>query len=189
MFGINPTVASHKLNIISTTKPVRQKVRRFHPDLHQIIQTEVDNLLRVGFMREVKYPEWLANVVVVPKKGGKWRVCTDYTDLNEACPNYSFPLPPIDRIVDSAARYGILSFLDAFFRYHHIPKHPPDAEKTVFITPHGLYCYIVMPFGLKNAGATYQRLVTEIFRPLLGSTMEAYIEDMLVKSRERFDHI
>ena len=72
MVGINQTVASHKLNIISTTKPVRQKVRCFHPDRHQIIQTEVDNLLRAGFIREVKYPEWLDNVVVVSKKGDKW---------------------------------------------------------------------------------------------------------------------
>ena len=74
MVGINPMVASHKLNIISMAKPVRQKVRHFHLDRHQIIHAKVDNLLRVGFIREVKYPEWLANVVVVPKKGGKWRV-------------------------------------------------------------------------------------------------------------------
>ena len=91
MVGINPTVASHKLNIISTAKLVRHKVRRFHPDHHQIIQTEVYTLLRAGFIREAKYPEWLANIVVVPKKGGKWRVCIDYTDLNEACPKDSFP--------------------------------------------------------------------------------------------------
>ena len=110
MVGINPTMASHEPNIIPTTRPVRQKVRRFHLDRHQIIQTDVDNLLRTGFIREVKYPEWLANVVVVPKKGGKWRVCVDYTDLNEACPKDSFPLPRIDQIVDVAARHGILSF-------------------------------------------------------------------------------
>ena len=96
MAGIDPTLASHKLNVIATAKPVRQKIRRFHPDRHQIIQTEVHNLSSAGFIREVKYPEWLANVVVVPKKGGKWRVCVDYTDLNEACPKDSFPLPQID---------------------------------------------------------------------------------------------
>ena len=71
MVGINPTVASHKLNVIPTAKPVRQKVMLFHLARHQIIQTEVNNLLRAGFISEVKYPEWLANVVVVPKKGGK----------------------------------------------------------------------------------------------------------------------
>ena len=90
MIGINLMVASHKLNIIPTIRPVRHKVRCFHPDLHQIIRTKVDNLLRVGFIREMKYPEWLANMVVVPKKGGKWPVCVDYTDLNKACPKDSY---------------------------------------------------------------------------------------------------
>ena len=112
----------------------------------------------------------------------------DYTDLNEACPKDSFPLPRIDQIVDATAGHGILSFLDASSRYHHIPMHPPDLDKTTFITLKELYCYNVMPFGLKNAGATYQRSVTKIFRPLLGNTMEAYIDDMLIKFKERFDH-
>ena len=94
----------------------------------------------------------------------------------------------IDQIVDAATGHGILSFLDAFSGYHQIPMHPPDLEKAGFITPHGLYCYNVMPFSVKNVGATYQRLVTKIFRPLLGNTMEAYIDDTLVKSKERFDH-
>ena len=112
----------------------------------------------------------------------------DYTDLNDACPKDSFPLPRIDQIVDASTGHGMLSFLDAFSGYHQILMHPPDAEKTSFITPHGLYCYNVMPFGLKNARATYQRLVTKIFRPLLGRTMEVYIDDMLVKSKQRPDH-
>ena len=187
MAEINPTLASHKLNIIATTKPIRQKIRRFHTDRHQIIQTKVENLLSASFIRDVKYPEWLANVVVVPKKGSKWRVCVDYTYLNEACPKDSFPLLRIDKIVDASARHGMLSFLDAFSSYHQIPMHPLDAEKMAFITPHELYCYNVMPFGLKNVGATYQRLVTKIFRPLIGKTMEIYIDDMLVKSKERPD--
>ena len=137
----------------------------------------------------MKYPEWLANVVVVPKKDNKWRVCVNYTDLNDACPKDNFPLPRIDEIVDASAGHGMLSFLDAFSGYHQIPMHPPDAEKTSFIMPHGLYCYNVMPFGLKNAGATYQRLVTKMFRPFLGSTMEVYIDDMLVKSKQRQNHV
>ena len=161
----------------------------FHQDRHLVIQTEVDNLLHNGFIRAVKYLNWLANMVVVPKKGNKWRVCVDYTDLNDACPKDSFLLPRIDQIVDASAGHGMLSFLDAFSGYHQIPMHPPDAEKTSFITPHGLYCYNVMPFGLKNAGATYQRLVTKMFRPLLGSTMEVYIDDIMVKSKQRSDHV
>ena len=163
-------------------------MRHFHPDRHLVIQTEVDNLLQNGFIRAVKYPEWLANVVVVPKKGNKWRVCVDYTVLNDTCPKDSFPMPCIDQIVDASAGHGMLSFLDAFSGYHQIPMHPPNAEKTSFITPYGLYCYNVMPFGLKNVGATYQRLVTKMFRSLLDSTMEVYIDDMLVKSKQRPDY-
>ena len=141
-------LASHRLNIIASVKPIRQKIRCFHPDRHQIIQTEVDNLLRAGFIREVKYPKWLANVVVVPKKSDKRRVCVDYMDLNEACPKDSFPLLRIDHIVDASTEHGMLSFLDPFSGYHLIPMHLPNAKKMAFITPHGLYCYNVMLFGL-----------------------------------------
>ena len=187
--GISPLKASHKLNIAFAAKPVKKRVRRFHPDRHLVIQTEVDNLLHNGFIRAIKYPEWLANVVVVPKKENKWRVCVDYTDLNDSCLKDSFPLPRIDQIVDASAGHGMLSFLDAFSGYHQIPMHPPNVEKTSFITPRGLYYYNVMPFGLKNAGTTYQRLVRKMFQSLLGSTMEVYIDDMLVKSKQRQDHV
>ncbi|RVW94689.1 Transposon Ty3-I Gag-Pol polyprotein [Vitis vinifera] len=117
--------------------------------------------------------------------GEKWRVCVDYTNLNDVCPNNSFPLPRIGQIVDSIAGHGMLSFLDVFFRCHEIPMYQPDEEKTAFITSHKLYCYRVMSFGLKNAGTTYQRLMTKIFKPLIGCTVEVYIDDIVVKSRTR----
>ena len=148
MTDISPTHASHKLNVVPSARPIRQRVRRFHPNRHQIIQAEIDNLLDARFIREVKYPEWLTNVVVVPKKGGKWRVCVDYTDLNDTCPKDSFLLPRIDRIVDASSEHGMLSFQDGFSGYHQIPMYPPNAKKTTFITPHGPFCYNVMPFGL-----------------------------------------
>ena len=144
MTGISPAYASHKLNVVSSTRSIRQRVRCFHPNYHQVIQAEVDNLLKAGFIIEIKYPEWLANVVVVLNKCGKWRVCVDYTDLNDACPKDNFPLPRIDQIVNASAGHGMLSFLDAFSGYHQIPMYPSDAKKTVFITPHGLFCYNVM---------------------------------------------
>ena len=115
-------------------------------------------------------------------------MCVDYTDLNQACPKDNFPLPRINQIVDATTRHGILSFLDAFFGYHQIPMHPPDAEKTTFITPHRLYCYNIMLFDLKNAGATYQRMISRVFQPLIGKSMEVYIDDMLIKSKESPDH-
>ena len=79
------------MNVIPSAKPVRQKVRRFHPDRHRVIKAEVDNLLKVGFIKEIKYPKWLANAGVVPKKGGKWRVSIDYKNLNKACPKRQLP--------------------------------------------------------------------------------------------------
>ncbi|RVX00899.1 Transposon Ty3-I Gag-Pol polyprotein [Vitis vinifera] len=174
MKGIHPSIASHRFNVFPAARPVRQKIRRFHPDRQEVIRNEIDKLLEAGFIREVSYPDWLANVVVVPKKEGKWQVCVDYTNLNNACPKDSFPLPRIDQIVDSTSGQGMLSFLDAFSGYHQIPMSPDDEEKIAFITPHGLYCYKVMPFGLKNAGATYQKLMTKIFKPLIGHSVECW---------------
>jgi hypothetical protein len=94
----------------------------------------VEKLLKAGFIREVDYPEWLANVVLVKKSNGKWRMCVDFTDLNKACPNDSFPLPQIDLLVDSTAGHELLSFMDALSGYNQIYMEEADQEKTVFIT-------------------------------------------------------
>ena len=94
-------------------------------------------------------------MVVVPKKGGKWRVRVDYTNLNDACPNDNFPLPQIDQIVDATAGHKMLSFIDAFSGYHQIPMFQLDEENATFVTPRWLYCYKIIPFGLKKSSATY----------------------------------
>ena len=121
-----------------------------------MINEEVEKLKKNGFVQEVHYPDWLANVVVVRKKNGKPRVSIDFTDLNKACPKDSFPLPQIDMLVDATAGHELLSFMDAYSGYNQILMHPDDQEKTSFVTERGIFCYKVMPFGLKNAGATYQ---------------------------------
>ena len=120
---------------------------------------EVSKLLAANFIREVYYLEWLANVVMAKKANEKWRMCIDFTDLNSACPKDSFPLPRIDQLVDSTAGHKLLTFVDAFSEYNQIQMTEEDQEKTAFNTSQRLYYYRVMPFGLKNAGATYQRLV------------------------------
>ena len=153
-----------------------------------MINEEVEKLKKNGFVWEVHYPDWLANVVVVRKKNGKPRVCIDFTDLNKACPKDSFPLPQIDMLVDATAGHELLSFMDAYSGYNQILMHPDDQEKTSFVTERGIFCYKVMPFGLKNTGTTYQRLVNKMFAAYLGSTMEVYIDDMLVKSLYARDH-
>ncbi|KAJ9557123.1 hypothetical protein OSB04_011737 [Centaurea solstitialis] len=189
MVGIDPNVISHKLNVDPNFKPIKQKRRKFAPERNKVINDKVDNLLKIGKIREVKYPEWLANVVVVQKKNGKWRVCIDFTDLNKACPKDPFPLPHIDAMVDATAGHELLTFMDAYSGYNQILMHTDDQEKTAFMTDKGIYCYKVMPFGLKNAGSTYQRLVNMMFKEHLGRTMEVYIDGMLVKSEHSIDHV
>ncbi|XP_027155826.1 uncharacterized protein LOC113756302 [Coffea eugenioides] len=110
-------------------------------------------------------------------------MCVDFTDLNKACPKDCFPLPRIDRLVDATVGFDVSCFLDAFKGYHQIEMAEEDREKTSFITEEGTYCYRTMPFGLKNAGATYQRLVNKLFQNQIGRSMEVYVDDMIVKSR------
>jgi hypothetical protein len=132
----------------------------------------------------VSHPEWLANPVLVRKKNGKWRMCVVYTGLNKACPKVPFPLPQIDQIVDSTAGCETLSFLDAYSGYHQIKMKESDQFATSFITPFGMYCYVTMPFGLTNVGATYQRCMTQVFGDHIGWTVEAYVDDIVVKTRK-----
>nr|XP_016467975.1 PREDICTED: RNA-directed DNA polymerase homolog [Nicotiana tabacum] len=149
----------------------------------------MDKLLANSSVRESKYPQWVANVVIVKKKNGKWRMCVDFTDLNMACPKDSFPLPHIDQLIDAMTWHELLSFMDAYSGYNQILMEEEDEEKATFITHKGTYCYRVMPFRLKNAGATYQRLVTKMFKDHLGKIMEVYVDDMLVKSKSKEHHI
>ena len=145
--------------------------------------------MTAGFIREVYYPNWLTNVVLVKKANGKWRMCVDFMNLNKACPKDSFPLPRIDQLVDSTARHKLLTFMDAFSGYNQIKMTKEDQEKTAFIMSQGLYCYKIMPFGLKNAGATYHRLVNKMFSKQISRNMEVYVDDMLVKSKEELTHL
>ncbi|XP_057746490.1 uncharacterized protein LOC130965746 [Arachis stenosperma] len=147
MPGISPDLMSHHLAVDPLAKPVAQRRRKMSPDRAAEVQKQVKALLEANFIRELPYTTWLANVVLVKKTNGKWRI-----------------------------------FMDAYSGYNQIPMHRPDEEKTAFITPDGTYCYKVMPFGLKNAGATYQRLVNKIFRNLTGNKIEVYIDDMLAKT-------
>ena len=189
MGGIDPTVITHRLNTSPSFKPVNQKRRSFAPERKKAINEEVGRILQAGEIREVEYPKWLANVVLVKKENGKWRLYIDFTDINKACPKDSFPLARINLIVDATAGHELLSFMDAFFGYNQISMDPDDQEKTSFVTAQGTYCYRVMPFGLKNAGATYKRLVNRMFQKQIGATMEVYIDDMLVKSTTTDLHI
>lgn len=109
--------------------------------------------------------------------------------LNDACPKDSFPMPSTDSCVDAASGFEMLLFLVAYSGYNQILMDPKDEEKTAFVTERGTYCYKVMLFRLKNAGPTYQRMVSKLFEGLLGTFMEAYIDDTVIKSTEFNDHL
>ena len=154
----------------------------------EAVKEEVKKLKQLGAIKEVFFLEWLANMVMVKKKVGKWRVCIDFTDLNQACPKDHSLVPKIDQLVDATVGHQRMSFLDAFQGYHQIALALEDQEKTSFITPEGNYHYAVMPFGLKNVGATYQWMVTHMFKELIGKKVEVYIDYMVVKTKENVGH-
>jgi len=116
-------------------------------------------------------------------------VCEDFTDLNKACPKDSLPMPQIDQLMDATIGHPRISFLDAFQGYHQIPLALGDQEKTAFVTPTGNYYYKVMPFGLKNVGSIYQRMMTRMFELQLGKNIEVYIDDIVVKSKVVSEHV
>ena len=160
---MDPSMMVHRLNVSPSFPPIRQKKRVYAPGRNQAITEEVHKLQEASFIKEVYYPDWLENVVMVKKASEKWRMCVDFTDLNKACPRDSYPLPRVDVLVDSTARHQLLSFMDAFLGYNQIQMHDADQEKTLFVTSQDLFCYKVMSFGLKNAGTMYQRLMNKMF--------------------------
>ncbi|GJV95837.1 reverse transcriptase domain-containing protein [Tanacetum coccineum] len=140
--------------------------------------------IRVGIMREVYYHDWMSNPVMVKKHDGSWRMCVDFTNLNKACPQDCYPLPEIDWKIESLCGYPFKCFLDAYKGYHQIQMAESDEEKMAFHTSQGVYCYTKMPFGLKNAGATYQQLVDRAFDSQVGRNMEVYVDDLVIKTVE-----
>nr|GFB59271.1 reverse transcriptase domain-containing protein [Tanacetum cinerariifolium] len=182
MTGVPRSVAEHRLNIREGCPPVREKKRGQAPERAKAIQAEVQKLIEARIMREVYYHDWLSNPVMVKKHNGSWRMCVDFTDLNKACPQDCYPLPEIDWKVESLCGYPFKCFLDAYKGYHQIQLAEADEEKTAFHTGHGVYCYTKMPFGLKNAGATYQRLMDKAFKSQMGRNIEVYLDDLVVKS-------
>ncbi|CAJ2644717.1 unnamed protein product [Trifolium pratense] len=188
MPGIDEGVITHKLSISPNTKPVSQRKRKVGEERRTAIAEEVEKQKEAGFIEEIKYPSWLANVVMVKKANGKWRMCVDFTDLNKACPKDPYPLPNIDRLIDGASGCRMLSFMDAYSGYNQIKMNPTDACHTAFMSNTCNYFYNVMPFGLKNAGATYQRLMDRVFSEQIGKNLEVYIDDMVVKTPEGNRH-
>jgi len=136
-----------------------------------------------------RYPKWVANIVLVPKIDGKVQMCVNYWDLNRASPKDNFPLPHIDILVDNTTKFALFSFMDGFSRYNQIKMASKDVEKTTFVTLWGTFCYKVMAFGLKIAGATYQRAMVALFHDMMHKEIEVYVDDMIDKSRTKDEHL
>ena len=186
---IDRKIIQHRLNVNLECKPVQQKRRISALERNKAVTEEVEKLLKTDFIREVFYPDWLATVVMVKKSNGKWRMCIDFKDMNKVYQKDSFPSPRIIQLVDSIGGDKLLSFMDKFSGYNQILIDKNDQEKTSFVTSQRLYCCKVMPFGLKNAGATYQRLVNCMFSHQIGRNVEVYVDDMLVKSKDKANHL
>ncbi|PKA59349.1 RNA-directed DNA polymerase like [Apostasia shenzhenica] len=189
VLGVDRAICKHRLNISKTASPTKQKKRMMAVERQDAIKEEVNKLLGVGYIREVQYPQWLTNVVMVKKANGKRRMCVDFRTLNQPCPKDTYHLPRIDTMVDRTFGYEVMSFLDAFSGYHQIRMAKEDEEKTAFITDFDTYYYNVMPFGLTNADATYQHMIDAIFKDQRGRNLEAYVDDILVKSKTLEGHL
>uniref|UniRef100_A0A2N9GU32 RNA-directed DNA polymerase n=1 Tax=Fagus sylvatica TaxID=28930 RepID=A0A2N9GU32_FAGSY len=189
MPGLDTDIVVHKIPLKPECKPVKQALRRMKPEVILKIKEEVEKQLKAGFLSTVTYSDWVANIVPVPKKDGKVRMCVDYRDLNRASPKDNFPLPHIDTLVDNTATNAVFSFMDGFSGYNQIKMAEEDKSKTAFVTHWGTFVYDVMPFGLKNAGATYQRAMVTLFHDMIHHEIEVYVDDMIAKSRTAQDHL
>ncbi|GKV29468.1 hypothetical protein SLEP1_g38394 [Rubroshorea leprosula] len=189
MPGIPAELTVHKLSMDPTKRPVVQKRRLFGPEKQVAIDEEIQKLLQAGFIRRVEYFEWVSNPVLIKKPNGKWRMCIDFTNLNDACPKDLHPLPNVEKLVERAAGHERMSFLDVSSGYHQVQLLLDDQEKIAFYAGDAIYCYVMMPFGLKNAGATYQKLVQIIFKLQIGRNIEVYVDDMIVTSVRAENHI
>jgi hypothetical protein len=183
MPGIPREVIEHHLKIHPDAKSVSQKPHRQSVERQNFIREEVQKLLHAGFIEEVHHAVWLANPVIVPKANVKLQMCIDYTSLKKACPKDPYPLPRKDQIVDSTSGCNLLSFLDAYSGFHEIQMSREDRKHTTFVTVDGLYCYVVMPYGLKNALPTFIRAMSKTFGDLIRDMIEIYVDDIMVKTK------
>ncbi|KAM2233750.1 hypothetical protein ACFXTI_012075 [Malus domestica] len=191
MPGLDRTLVEHELRIKPGCKPFRQPLQRFSTEVQLGIKDELVQLLKAGFIRIARYVEWLANIVPVLKKSGALHIYIDFRNLNLATPKDEYTMPISDLLIDAAANHAILSFMNGHAGYNLIFIAEVDVHKTVFRFPGelGTYEWVVMPFGLKNAGATYQRAMNTIFHDLIGTIVEVYIDDVIIKSKYRQTHL
>src|SRR3954469_19590119 len=189
--GLSRSVVEHQLPLNPGKKPIKQLPRRFAPEVMEKIKVEIERLLKSKFIRTARYVEWLANIVPVIEKNGSLRVCIDFRDLNKATLKDEYPMPVAEMLVDSVAGFEYLSLLDGYSGYNQIFIVDEDVPKAAFRCPGalGTYEWVVMPFGVKNAGATYQRAMNSMFHDFIDKFMQVYIDDIVIKSNSENGHL
>jgi hypothetical protein len=184
MPGAPRRLIEHPLNIDPKATSKRKHLHRFADDRRDALKKELAKLPAAGFIREVFNPKWLANPILIRTKNtNEWRMYVDYTDLNKHYPRGPFKLLWIHQVIDSTASCDLLCFLDCYSGYYQIAIKQEDLEKTTYITLFDAYCYTTMSFRLKNAGATYQRAIQACFKKPLNKNVEAYVDDVVIKTR------
>jgi hypothetical protein len=189
LMGVSRSIIEHRLQVNPSTKPKKQKLCKMCDKKVVATKSEVQRLLDARFICEIQYPSCLANVVMVNKKNGKWRMCTYFTDLNKLCPEDDFPLSRIDKVVNSIARCEIMALLDYFSGYHQIWLRKEDKEKTSFVTPFSTYCYLRMSKSLKDAGPMFCRMMRAILKDQIQINVFMYINNIVVASRRKITQI
>jgi hypothetical protein len=191
MPGLNRSIIEHRLPLKNGFWLFQQRARQMKAEVLVEVKKEVEKMLEAEFIRPCRYAEWISSVVPMQKKDGRWRVCVDFRDLNRATPKDEYPMPVAETLINAAADHKILSFMDGNAGYNQIFMAPEDIHKTAFRVPGavGLFDYVVMTIGLKNAGATYQRAMNYIFHNLIGKLVEIYIDDVVVKSASIEGHL
>jgi hypothetical protein len=183
MPGLDRSIVEHRLPVKKGFRPFQQWAHQMRTEVLEEVKKEIEKILEAGFIRPCRYAEWISSIVPIQKKDGRWRVYVDFRDLNRATPKDEYPMPVAEMLINAAAGNKIMSFMDGNASNNQIFMTPEDIHKTAFWVPGavGLFEYVVMTFGLKNAGATYQRTMNYIYHDLIGKLVEIYIDDVVVK--------
>jgi hypothetical protein len=184
MPGLDRSIIEHRLPLKKGFRPFQQRAHQMRTEVLEEVKKEIEKMLEAGFIRSCRYAEWISSIVPVQKKDGRWRVYVDFRDLNRATPKDEYLMPVAETLINATAGNKILSFMDGNAHYNLIFMALEDIHNTAFRVPGavGLFKYVVMTFGLKNAGVTYQRAMNYIYHDLIGRLVEIYINDVVVKS-------
>ena len=184
--GIPEHIATHRIELDTAISPCHQARYRMNPNYAKAVKEDLEKLLKAGFIEPVDQATWLSPIVIVPKKNGKLQICVYFRHLNTATKKDPYPLLFTDEVLDTVIGYAAYSFIDYFSGYHQVHIHEDDRYKTAFITEWGAYVWVVMPFGLKNAPPSYQRIVNQIFKDYLNDFMNLFLDNFSVYSDVAF---